>query len=298
MPARAGIGNLVQQAKPAPNMLDRLDVRGSSSGRHARPQPRADRFLERACLGQVIGERFRYGRFASFGLPQDVDDATVHEPSLGLQHRFVRHPLQQGVSEFVAHLRTVSPRQQNLRLDQRFQPLLNLSPRLLSSVRRKSSVNERPMHAAACAMRRAPGRRSRRSDINSASMSGTPPSLRCGAGPCDCSSMSEMTSCSRKNGTPSAAAMAFEIISSDSSPRPAPTAPVRGNPPTPDVQVNRLVNVRKRRSLRKGPHRQDHQNRQFWPRRSRCPAAVRPMTGPASARLRSRGSPVARLQPA
>jgi hypothetical protein len=37
------------------------------------------------------------------------------------------------------------------------------------------------MHAAACATPRAPGRRSSRSDINWASMSGTPPA--CGAAP-------------------------------------------------------------------------------------------------------------------
>ena len=144
----------------------------------------------------------------------------VHGPALGLDHGFVRHPLQQGVPEFVADLRTDIAAAAGSPLRPALPAAREPAASSLSRVSRKSSVKEPPMQAAAWAMRRAPGRRSRRSDINSASMSGTPPSRRCGAGPRDCSSSREMTSCSRKNGTPSAASTAFATISSDSAPAP------------------------------------------------------------------------------
>ena len=64
------------------------------------------------------------------------------------------------------------------------------------------------------------------------------------------------------------------------------------------LEPNRLVDLRKRRALGKGPHRQHARARAISPRRRRCRAAVRPMTGPASAHPRSRGSAVARARPA
>ena len=107
-------------------MLDGLDVRGSPARGHTRPQPGPDRLREHARLGEVIGEHFRYDRFAQLGVPQHFHDVGVHGPALGLDHGFVRHPLQQGVPELVADLRPDSLRHQDLRFDQRLQPLVNL----------------------------------------------------------------------------------------------------------------------------------------------------------------------------
>jgi hypothetical protein len=211
----------------------------------------------------VIGEHFRYGRFSSHPVLQHIHDAPVYGPPLGLNHGFVRHPLQQGMPEVVADFRAHALRHQNLRLDERFQPLANLrlvleqgeqkiqgeravdagcglgdAPRPRPSVQPfRHQLGEHERHASQSAVWRRPARlliQQRNDELLEEE--------RHPLGGLD--------------------GLQDHFVGQPRGPRNRPRKLQAVLQPQM-LETNRLVDFRKSRTLGKGPHGQHHENRQF-----------------------------------
>ncbi len=111
------IGDLREQAEPALDVRDRFDVCRAPHGRSPRVKPRLDRLADLARRRQMVGEDLRYHR-AAIARPKHFGDPGMRRPALGLNHRIVRGPLQQGMAELVARLRGSFLNAENIGLHQ------------------------------------------------------------------------------------------------------------------------------------------------------------------------------------